>query len=272
MKLADLQPNPFQPRAKVLEDENFAQLVESIKNHGVLEPLLIVQTPAGTHIIAGERRFRAAKKAGLTQVPVHLVKTTPKGMLEMAVVENIQRVNLTPLERAQACQRLINEFGYSLEQVAASLGKSRQYVGQSLQLLRLPDPIKDGLNQNLITEGHAKAILAAGTNKDMIDVYRTVIAENASVRRAEELVRFKKAQAALAHQKTGKPAKLPPIVDSKEYAQNWTASWGKRLHSQTTVTLADHRASTKLVITLKGDPQSRRHDLQSLLKLTGSRK
>ncbi|MBQ6449863.1 ParB/RepB/Spo0J family partition protein [bacterium] len=261
-----LQPNPFQPRDKIIEDQAFNELVESIAQFGVLEPLVVVQTPAGTHIIAGERRWRAAKKVGLTQVPVHLVKTTPKGMLEMAIVENIQRLGFTPLEKAQAIKRLMTEFGYKAEEVGKRLGKSRQYVQTALSLLNLPDPIKDGLNSGVISEGHARAISGAGDAKDMIDVYRTVVAEGASVRRAEALARFHKAQKQLATNK--RPAKIPPLVNTDDYVKAWQENWGKRLTSKASVKLTDSRRGTRIVITLTGDPTSRQKDLEKIIKMT----
>ena len=104
-----LQPNPFQPRNKMIKDE-LDELADSIKKHGILEPLIVAHTPAGYQIIAGERRWRAAQLAGLTEVPCLIRKTSPKGMLEMALIENVQRINLSALERAQAFQQLMREF------------------------------------------------------------------------------------------------------------------------------------------------------------------
>ncbi len=264
-----LQPNPFQPRDKIIEDEPFNQLVDSVRQFGILEPLVVVETPAGTHIIAGERRWRAAKKVGLTQIPAHLVKTTPKGMLEMAMVENIQRVNLTPLEKAQAIKRLMSEFGYTQEDIGKRLGKSRQYVQCALMLLDLPDPVKDGLNAGLISEGHARALAGAGDAKDIIDVYRTVLAEGASVRRTEALARFHRVQKQTAA--STKPAKAPPLVDADEYARAWQENLAKRLYSKASVKVTDSRRGSRIVITLTGDPASRQKDLQKILKMTRPR-
>jgi len=269
LNINSLQPNPFQPRDKIIEDEPFNQLVDSVRQYGILEPLVVVETPAGTHIIAGERRWRAAKKVGLTQIPAHLVKTTPKGMLEMAMVENIQRVNLTPLEKAQAIKRLMSEFGYSQEEIGKKLGKSRQYVQCALILLDLPDPVKDGLNAGLITEGHARAIAGAGDDKDIVDVYRTVLAEGASVRRAEALARFRRVQKQV---NTGKKlAKTPPLVNPDDYARAWQENLSKRLHSKATVKLTDSQRGSRIVITLTGDPTSRQKDLEKILKMTRPR-
>jgi len=263
-----LQPNPFQPRERIIEDDKFQELVDSIAEHGVLEPLVIVDTPAGMHIIAGERRWRAAKKNNLTQVPVHIVKTTPKGMLEMAIVENVQRVNLSSLERAQALKRLMQEFNYTLEQVGKKIGKSRQYVQCSLMMLDLPDPIKDGLNKGLINEGHARAILGAGDLKDIMECYRTVIAEGASVRRAEALARFKRTQNEV---KKHQPRKhlMPALLDinTDEFIKKWQENLQKKLVSKTSFALSDSSKNTRIVINLKGDPHSRKQDLEKILKL-----
>jgi ParB family chromosome partitioning protein len=123
LSVDEIQPNPLQPRG-LLAPDTLVELADSIREHGILEPLVVARTPAGYQLIAGERRWRAAKLAGLSHVPVTVKETTPKGMLEMAIVENAQRVDLNPLERALAFQRLIEEFGLSAQEVAQRIGKS----------------------------------------------------------------------------------------------------------------------------------------------------
>src|SRR4030066_1832999 len=125
--IEELQPNPLQPRG-VITPESLVDLVDSIKEHGILEPLVVAKTPAGYQIIAGERRWRASKIAGLSKVPVLIKETTPQGMLEMAIIENVQRIDLNPLERAQAFKRLMEEFGLSTSEIAVKIGKSAPYV------------------------------------------------------------------------------------------------------------------------------------------------
>jgi ParB family chromosome partitioning protein len=272
LQVNQLQPNPFQPRSKIVEDEKFQELVQSVKTHGVLEPLLVVETPAGIHIIAGERRWRAAKKNHLEKIPVHMVKTSPKGMLEMAIIENVQRVNLSSLERAQALKRLLSEFNYTQEELGQRLGKSRQYVQCSLMMLDLPDPIKDGLNKGLITEGHARAILGAGSEKDMMECYRTIIAEDASVRRAEALSRFKRRQKEIKDLQKRGITKTPPLFNVDNYVKQLESNWSKRLVSQTSVALSDTSRGTKITILLKGDPQSRQKDVEKIIKIAGNKK
>lgn len=183
-----LQPNPLQARG-LINPEALAELVNSIKEHGILEPIVAAQTPAGYQIIAGERRWRAAKAAGLRRVPVVVKTTTTRGMLELAIVENVQREDLNPLERAQAFQRLSEEFGLSLAEIANRIGKSESYISNAIRLLNLPDAIKDGLMSQAISEGHARAIAGLGDMKLMVDAYKIILAESASVRAAEELAR-----------------------------------------------------------------------------------
>lgn len=188
-----VEPNPLQPRGLISPD-SLSDLVHSIQEHGIIEPLIVAKTPAGFQIIAGERRWRASKLAGLATVPVIIKETTAKGMLEMAIVENVQREDLNPIERAQAFQRLIEEFGLPLSEIAKRIGKSESYVSNTMRLMALPDAIKDGLISGAITEGHARAIAGLGETKLMVDAYKTILSESASVRRAEDLARRLKAQ------------------------------------------------------------------------------
>jgi ParB family transcriptional regulator, chromosome partitioning protein len=188
-----LQTNPFQPREKI-HKEDLEDLVRSIKIHGILEPLIVAHTPAGYQIIAGERRWRAAQVANLKTVPVLIKETTPKGMLEMAIIENLQRVNLTAIERAQSFNRLQRNFNLNVGEIAERVGKSSSFVSNSLKLLNLPDAIKDGMLGKQITEGHARAISGIRDTATMLQVYKQVLKESASVRRAEELARLAKSK------------------------------------------------------------------------------
>jgi ParB family chromosome partitioning protein len=183
-----LQPNPLQVR-NLIKSESLVDLVESIKEHGILEPLVVAKTPAGYQLIAGERRWRAARIVGLKNVPVIVKETNAQGMLEMAIVENVQREDLNPIERAQGLQRLMDEFQMTVTEIAKRVGKSPAYVSNTLRLLTLPDAIKDGLISADITEGHARAIAGLGDAKLMVEAYKTILSEGASVRRAEDLAR-----------------------------------------------------------------------------------
>lgn len=188
-----LQPNPLQPRGIIAAD-TLRDLVDSIKTHGILEPLVVAKTPAGYQLIAGERRWRASKLAGFTKVPVLIKETSAQGMLEMAIVENVQREDLNPIERAQAFERLIEEFGLSVTEISKRVGKSDAYVSNTMRLLVLPDAIKDGLMSGAITEGHARAIAGLGDAKLMVDAYKSILAGSISVRDTEDLTRRMKAQ------------------------------------------------------------------------------
>jgi len=189
-----LQPNPLQPRGQILPD-SLVELAESIREHSILEPLVVAKTPAGYQIIAGERRWRASKLAGLTKLPCMVRETTTQGMLEMSLVENVQRVDLNPIERAQAYKRLIEEFGLTATEIGQRVGKSGPYISNTLRLLDLPDALKDGLLSGSITEGHAKAILGLEDINLMIVAYKRVLAENLGVRPTEEMVRRMKSKA-----------------------------------------------------------------------------
>lgn len=193
LDINELQANPLQPRGSITP-ESLVDLVDSIKEHGILEPLVVAKTPAGYQIIAGERRWRASKLAGLTHVPVIIRETSPKGMLEMALVENVQRVDLNPLDRAKGFERLQTEFSLSTSEIATRIGKSVAYVSNSLRLLTLPDALKDGLLSGLITEGHARALAAIDDSSLMVEAYKIILRESGSVRRAEELARRMKAK------------------------------------------------------------------------------
>ncbi|MDQ3098474.1 MAG: ParB/RepB/Spo0J family partition protein [bacterium] len=183
-----LQPNPLQPRG-VISPESLVELIDSIREHGILEPIVVAHTPAGYQIIAGERRWRASKASGLARVPVIVKETTPQGMLEMAIVENVQRIDLNPLERAQAYYRLMNEFGLTNQEVAQKVGKSPSYISNTLRLLQLPDALKDGLLSAATSEGHVRALSALGDSRLMVEAYKVVLRNNLSVRGTEELVR-----------------------------------------------------------------------------------
>jgi ParB family chromosome partitioning protein len=255
LPINQLQPNPFQPRDKV-KKEDLEELAESIKVYGVLEPLVVAQTPAGYQIIAGERRWRAAKVAGLTEVPVHIRKTTPKGMLEMAIVENVQRIDLNPIERAQAFQQLIREFGLSATLVAERVGKSVPYISNTLKLLELPDAIADGLMGEQITEGHARALASIDDEQDMIECYKTILRESGSVRRAEELARrYKELRASGNHQTAGRPLTQPD-----EQVKTWLNGWKQYCQTPVDLKLVRSRNQTRLTQTLKGTPAATQAD------------
>lgn len=183
-----LQSNPLQPRGVILQD-SLTDLVESIREQGILEPIVVAKTPAGYQIIAGERRWRAAKILGLPKVPVVIKETTPQGMLEMSIVENVQREDLNPIERALAYKRLIDEFGLGTNEVAKRVGKSAPTISNTIRLLSLPDAIKDALVAGVITEGHVRPLLSLGDPKLMLELFKRILRDNLTVRQTEDISR-----------------------------------------------------------------------------------
>ncbi len=185
-------PNPHQPR-QALEPQALQELAASIQEHGLIQPLIVSQLPeserARYQLIAGERRWEAAKLAGLSKVPVIVKEVTPQQTLELALVENLQRADLNPLEEAVAYQQLVEEFGLTQAQVAHKVGKSRVTVTNALRLLRLPDQVKEELLQGRISEGHARALLALEKVDAQLEVLQAIIERGLTVRQTEEMVR-----------------------------------------------------------------------------------
>lgn len=183
-----IRPNARQPRNSFPE-AGIRELAASIKEVGILQPLVVRSTPAGFELIAGERRLRAARVAGLDRVPVLIRQAGEDESMELALVENLQRENLTPLETAAAYQALMDGFGLTKDQLARRLGKSRAAVTNTLRLVRLPEAIQTLLAEGKLSEGHARALLGLETEQQMTELARKVGAEKLSVRRTEELVR-----------------------------------------------------------------------------------
>lgn len=183
-----LQPNPLQPRG-IITPDSLTDLVNSIREQGIIEPLVVAKTPAGLQIIAGERRWRAARVLGLPKVPTVIKEITPQVMLEMSIVENVQREDLNPIERAQAYKKLVDDFGLSVTEVAKRVGKSLPYISNSLRLLTLPDAIKDALAAGVITEGHVRPLISIGDPKLMMTAFKKILVEGISVRGSEEVAR-----------------------------------------------------------------------------------
>jgi ParB family chromosome partitioning protein len=186
-------PNPWQPRA-VMDESALAELTASIREHGIIQPLL-VSVERGTdgqdtyQLIAGERRLRAARAAGLTRVPVTIRQSTTQEMLELAIIENVQRADLSPLEEAAAYQRLVDEFHLTQQEVAVRVGKSRTAVANTLRLAALSEDLRNSLGSGEITEGHARALLGLPDETARHALWRRVVDEHLNVRQTEQLVR-----------------------------------------------------------------------------------
>jgi ParB family chromosome partitioning protein len=191
--VTDIRANPRQPRlVRSQEALQLEELAASIKEHGVIQPLIVTRTegPGAPYtLVAGERRWRAAQLAGLARVPAIIKEVTPQEMLEIALVENIQRNDLSPLEEAAAFQQLINEFGLTPDAVAERVGKSRVAIYNTLRLLKLPGQIQAALMQGEISEGHARALLSLSSAVDQLAVLNEIKAHDLNVRQTEELIR-----------------------------------------------------------------------------------
>ncbi len=183
----DIRPNPYQPRMLIRDDE-LVELALSIQTHGVLQPLIVVREGDGYQLVAGERRWRAAKLAGLTTVPVIVKDLAPQQTLELALVENLQRKDLNPLEEAAAYRQLIEGFGLTHEEVARRVGRSRVAVTNTLRLLKATDTVKEALLNGRIGEGHARALLALEDPEAQVAALRIVLRRGLTVRQTEELV------------------------------------------------------------------------------------
>src|SRR3990167_1799336 len=264
----ELQSNPLQPRGAITP-ESLVDLVDSIKEHGVLEPLVVAKTPAGFQIIAGERRWRASRLAGLSTVPALIRETSPRGMLEMALVENVQRIDLNPLERAAGFERLMNEFGLTTSEIAARIGKSVSYVSNSIRLLSLPDALKDGLLSGLISEGHARALAAIDDQPLMVEAYKIILRESGSVRRAEELARRMKAKSQQSMKKVGLKKGLQIVseeIDKMQADLQSALTSGSEEDKKTSVKLVRSRRETRVTFVFKGGLEDTEERLQKVYK------
>ncbi|PIU67933.1 MAG: hypothetical protein COS84_02700 [Armatimonadetes bacterium CG07_land_8_20_14_0_80_40_9] len=187
VNLDKIEPNPHQPREKFKRD-SLEELASSIKEQGVIQPILVRAKGDGYQIIAGERRLRAAKIAGLKSIPALVRSPSDSKLLELSLVENLQRENLNPLERAKAYRRL-KEVGLTQEELASRLGKSRSEVANTLRLLKLPPFIQEGIHQGRINEGQARAMLGVESLRLQREVFKKVEKEGLSVRQTEKLVK-----------------------------------------------------------------------------------
>jgi len=197
----DIQPNDLQPRA-VFNDKEMQGLVASIRKHGILQPVIVRPLSHGYMLIAGERRWRAAKQIGLKEMPAIVRHTNELDTLELALIENIQREDLNPIEKAKGFQELIKKFGLTHEQIAKTLGKDRSSITNYVRLLDLPQEIQDHVSRGTLSMGHSRALLSIQNEETQISLCDQIIKESLSVREAEDIVSSEKKQL--------KPHKLSP--------------------------------------------------------------
>lgn len=191
LKISEIEPNRSQPR-KDFDENSLSDLAQSISQHGLLQPLLVRPLPIGGYqIVAGERRYRACRMAGLTEVPVTIRELSDTETMELALIENLQREDLSPIEEALGYKALIDEHGFSQEEVATSVGKSRPAIANSLRILKLPDSVLEYVKQDKISAGHARALLMLDREEDMLELAELIYKKDLSVRQAEKLAKKK---------------------------------------------------------------------------------
>ena len=218
-----LRPNPRNPR-KYFDEEHLQELADSIRERGLIQPIVVrpvARTPDAFEIIAGERRWRAAQRAGVHDVPIHLIEATDQEALELAIVENIQRADLNPLEEAGGYDQLMREFAYTQADLAKVIGKSRSHVANTLRLLNLPNAIKTKVSDGLISAGHARALLSV---RDPEAVADQIISKGLSVRDVERLVQEETSDAApvLEHKSRKDGPATPKDADTRALEKTLT--------------------------------------------------
>lgn len=227
IELDRIEPNPQQPRGE-MDDESLQELADSIREHGILQPLVVsaVDRSGRYVLIAGERRWRAARLAGLQTIPVIVRAATEQQRLELALIENVQRADLSPLETAEAYRQLADEFGLSHDEIAARVGKSRVAVSNTLRLLKLAPAVRQALAEERITEGHARALLGLNTHQAQLAALQTVLDRDMNVRQTEELVRL------LQGERQARPPRPEPAPEVRDLEERLRTRLGTRVKLQ----------------------------------------
>ncbi len=207
ININELRPNPYQPR-QVFDENALNELAVSIKEHGVFQPIIVKKSIKGYEIIAGERRYRASKKAGLTKIPAIIRSFTDEQMMEIALLENLQRENLNAVEEAQAYQSLINNLHITQEELSRRVGKSRSHITNMLGLLRLPSTVQQMINEKQLTMGHARVLSKLENEEQILSMAKQIVEEKKSVREVEEMSK----QEEVVHK-----VKMPRRKENAEY-------------------------------------------------------
>lgn len=241
VSIANIHPNPHQPRSPI-QEEDLEELAASIREHGILQPLIVSQEEGEKHytLIVGERRLRAAQSAGLEAVPVLVRQVSEQERLELALIENLQREDLSPLEAADAYQQLAESFGLSHDEIALQVGKSRVAVTNTLRLLKLPESARRALEEGKISEGHARALLGLETTQAQAAALQTILKHQFNVRQTEELVRKMSGHKPAS---TSKPTKPAQIRDLEEKLQEYLGTKVTIQHGKSGGTIVLHHYS-----------------------------
>ena len=243
LSLSKIKPNKGQPR-KTFKPEELAELTDSIKKNGVLQPILVRKKDSGYEIVAGERRYQAAKAAGLSEVPVIIREISDEDVFKLALIENLQRSDLTPLEEARGYRRLIKDKGLTQEELAQALSKSRSAIANTLRLLDLPDEVQELVENGKLTAGHARAILAVPSEEGRIRLAEKVARESLSVRQTESL-----APLFSVTERDDRPVRAPLPPSYKRAARQM------RLALDTNVRVKNVRGKNKIEIEFKSEDE-----------------
>lgn len=243
LPISEIKPNKGQPR-KTFRPEELAELADSIKQNGILQPLLVRKKGSGYEIVAGERRYQAAKAAGLSEVPVVIREISDDEVFKLALIENLQRSDLSPLEEAQGYRQLIKEKGLTQEELAKILSKSRSAITNTLRLLDLPEEVQGLVEEGKLTAGHARAILAVPSEEGRIQLAQKVVEERLSVRQTESLASL------FSVSKTDEPVRRTPVPQSFKRAARQI-----RLALDTNVKVKNVRGKNKIEIEFSSEDQ-----------------
>ena len=259
LPLTAIKPNPNQPR-RHFDEDGMIDLTESIRQNGVLSPIIVTPMDEGYTLVAGERRWRAAQRANLSEIPALIYHLEKQEQEEIALIENLQREELSPLEEAAAYQTLMENYAYSAQEVAERLGKSRAYVANLIRLLKLPEKIKILVAQNKLSSGHARALLALEDEEAMLDMANLVLDNGLSVRALENLIKESKLEFQL-----NKPVQKvkKPVQKDKNYYYNHIENQLED-YFQTKVTVTKGKKRGQLTLQFYNE-----EDLTRLLELMG---
>ena len=212
IEINDIKPNSNQPR-KTFDEEKLDELASSIKEHGLIQPVVLRSVKNGYEIVAGERRWRAARKIGLKEIPCIVKELTDEENMLLAIIENMQREDLNPIEEAEGISQMIDTYGLTQEQVSKSVGKSRPYITNSLRLLKLPEEIRKYVADGLLSSGHARAIVSAGSIARQMEIAEAAVKNGLSVRQIEKMAQEKKSSAGSKAKPRQKNADVKRVED-----------------------------------------------------------